>query len=191
MLTPNVTWLKRMYYPLENDVVGQLPADATTGEEWATNEAPPEDPDPEEESDEDEDPDPEEKSDEDEDEAEDGPTETQDSDNEEGYKTRSGRTSKPRKFLMHEQKLINVEQVEEIMAVGADIGGGFLHTSKLAPMKYKVKYKVKMKMPMKYCTDETIVSKNEKNVSDHNNKCETTVSGNEQDVSDAHNEECE
>ena len=45
--------------------------------------------------------------------------------------TRSGRTVVPPNQLIDEQS-----QAIEIQAVGAGIGGGFTHTSKLVPMKY-------------------------------------------------------
>ena len=54
--------------------------------------------------------------------------------------TRSGRVVRPPKMLMHEMQSTSIESdksIEEILAVGAGIGGGFDHTSKLRPMKYK------------------------------------------------------
>ena len=47
--------------------------------------------------------------------------------------TRSGRQVNPRIRLIEE---ISAATVDEIMAVGSGIGGGFIHTSELAPMKY-------------------------------------------------------
>ena len=44
--------------------------------------------------------------------------------------TRSGRQVRPPKLLMHKQT------VAKITAVGAGIGGGFVHTNELRPMKY-------------------------------------------------------
>ena len=50
-----------------------------------------------------------------------------------GETTRSGRQIKPPNRLIEE---IEGVEVDEIMAVGAGIGGGFTHTSELVPMKY-------------------------------------------------------
>ena len=49
--------------------------------------------------------------------------------------TRSGRTVKPPSRLVEEIGNAAMDEVSEIMAVGAGIGGGFTHTSELKPMK--------------------------------------------------------
>ena len=51
--------------------------------------------------------------------------------------TRSGRTIKPPVRYVEEIGALTYDEVSEIMAVGAGIGGGFLHTSELKPMKYE------------------------------------------------------
>ena len=47
--------------------------------------------------------------------------------------TRSGRVVRPAPRLIEEMESV---QLDEIMAVGAGIGGGFTHTSELRPLKY-------------------------------------------------------
>ena len=50
--------------------------------------------------------------------------------------TRSGRAIRAPTRLLEEMEATAIDEVSEIMAVGAGIGGGFIHTSKLKPMKY-------------------------------------------------------
>jgi hypothetical protein len=57
--------------------------------------------------------------------------ENEESEEEQVIKTRSGRIIRP------PNRLIEDEELTEIMTVGAGIGGGFSHTSDLIPMKYE------------------------------------------------------
>ena len=49
--------------------------------------------------------------------------------------TRSGRTIKAPIRLLEEMEAAAMDEVSEIMAFGAGIGGGFVHMSELKPMK--------------------------------------------------------
>ena len=49
--------------------------------------------------------------------------------------TRSGRAVKAPTRLPEEMEATAIDEVSEIMAVGAGIGGGFIHTSELKPVK--------------------------------------------------------
>ena len=49
---------------------------------------------------------------------------------------RSGQAVRAPTRLLEEMEASAIDKVSEMMAVGAGIGGEFIHTSKLKPMKY-------------------------------------------------------